>query len=164
MLALTPKLVLLTTSIFFPSQNVGTSPPDHYVSKWGNGGPEEGTVSARDAHALPELLRRVDWGPGTGPGINSLSSHNRPCGRCACMLSCEVCPTPCDRMDCSPPGSSVHGIFQAGTLEWVTVPFSRGSSRLRGLNHASPALAGGFFTSEPPGKPRYTSSFFQVET
>ena len=34
----------------------------------------------------------------------------------------------CDPMDCSPPGSSVHGIFQASILEWIAIPFSRGSS------------------------------------
>ena len=36
----------------------------------------------------------------------------------------------CDPMDCSPPGSSVHGILQARTLEWVAISFFRGSSRL----------------------------------
>ena len=36
------------------------------------------------------------------------------------------CLTLCDPMDCSPPGSSVHGILQAGILEWVAIPFSRG--------------------------------------
>ena len=40
----------------------------------------------------------------------------------------QSCPTLCDCMDCSPPGSSVHGIFQAWILEWVAVSFSRGSS------------------------------------
>ena len=35
----------------------------------------------------------------------------------------QSCPTLCDPMDCSPPGSSVHGILQARTLEWVAVPF-----------------------------------------
>ena len=39
--------------------------------------------------------------------------------------------TLCDPMDCSPPGSSVHGIFQTRILEWVAMPFSRGSSQLR---------------------------------
>ena len=34
----------------------------------------------------------------------------------------------CNPMDCSPPGSSVHGILQARTLEWIAVPFSKGSS------------------------------------
>ena len=42
-----------------------------------------------------------------------------------CMLSC---PTLCDPLDCSPPGSSIHGIFQARILEWVAISFSRGSS------------------------------------
>ena len=37
----------------------------------------------------------------------------------------------CDTMDCSPPGSSVHGIFQARILEWVAISFSRGSSPSR---------------------------------
>ena len=41
------------------------------------------------------------------------------------LLSCEVVSNP---LDCSPPGSSVHGISQARTLEWVATPFSRGSS------------------------------------
>ena len=40
----------------------------------------------------------------------------------------QSCPTLCDPMDCSLPGSSVHGIFQARILEWVAISFSRGSS------------------------------------
>ena len=36
----------------------------------------------------------------------------------------QSCPTPSDPMDCSPPGSSIHGIFQARVLEWVTIAFS----------------------------------------
>ena len=40
----------------------------------------------------------------------------------------QLCLTPCDLMDCSPPGSSVHGILQARILEWVAIPFSRGYS------------------------------------
>ena len=43
----------------------------------------------------------------------------------------ESCPILCDPMDCNLPGSSVHGIFQARTLEWVAISFSRGSSRPR---------------------------------
>ena len=38
----------------------------------------------------------------------------------------QLCPTPCDPMDCSPPGSSVHGILKARILEWVAIPFFRG--------------------------------------
>ena len=45
---------------------------------------------------------------------------------CAKLL--QLCLTLCDPMDCSLPGSSVHGILQARILEWITVPSSRGSS------------------------------------
>ena len=41
----------------------------------------------------------------------------------------QSCPTLCNPMDCSLPGSSVHGIFQSRVLEWVAVFFSRGSSQ-----------------------------------
>ena len=41
------------------------------------------------------------------------------------------CPTLCDPMDCSLPGSSIHGIFQARVLEWIAISFSRRSSRSR---------------------------------
>ena len=43
----------------------------------------------------------------------------------------QQCLTLCDPMDCSPPGSSVHGIFQARILEWVAISFSRGFSQPR---------------------------------
>ena len=45
-----------------------------------------------------------------------------------CAKSLQLCLTLCDPVDCSPPSSSVHGILQARTLEWVAMPFSRGSS------------------------------------
>ena len=45
-----------------------------------------------------------------------------------CVLVAQLCPTLCDHMDYSPPGSSVHGIFQARILEWVAISFSTGSS------------------------------------
>ena len=51
-------------------------------------------------------------------------------------------------MDCSLPGSSVHGILQTGILEWVAISFSRGSSRHRDRTQVSC----GFFTTAPPGK------------
>jgi len=46
-------------------------------------------------------------------------------------MSIQSCPTLCDPTDCSPPGSSVHGILQARILEWVAISFSRASSRPR---------------------------------
>ena len=64
----------------------------------------------------------------------------------------QLCPTLCDPVDCSPPGSSIHGIFQARVLGWVAISFSRGSSWPRARTCVS-CLAGGFFTTEPPGNP-----------
>ena len=58
-------------------------------------------------------------------------------------------------MDWSLPGSSVHGILQARILEWVVVPFSRGSSN-PGIEPRSPALQVDSSPSEPPGKPKNT--------
>ena len=53
---------------------------------------------------------------------------------CACVLVARSCLTPCDSMDCCPPGFSVPGILQARILEWVAIPFCRGSSWPRGSN------------------------------
>ena len=61
------------------------------------------------------------------------------------VKSLQLCPTLCDPMDCSLPDSSVHGILQAGILEWFAMPVSRGSSRLRGWTQVS-HIAVGFFT------------------
>ena len=61
----------------------------------------------------------------------------------------QYCPTLCDPMDCSPPGSSVHGIFQTRILEWIACP-SPGDLPDPGIEPASlmsPSLAGGFFTT-----------------
>ena len=49
----------------------------------------------------------------------------------------QSCPTLCNLMDCSLPGSSVHGIFQTRVLEWVAISFSRGSSQPRDRTQAS---------------------------
>ena len=57
-------------------------------------------------------------------------------------------------MDCSLPGSSIHGILQARILEWYAPPFSRGSSQPRDQTHVL-WITGRFFTSEPPGKSSY---------
>ena len=56
-------------------------------------------------------------------------------------------------MDYSLPHSSVHAIVQARILEWVAISFSRGSSHPRTRTQVS-RIAGSFFTSEPPGKPK----------
>ena len=57
----------------------------------------------------------------------------------------QLSPTPFYPMVCSPPGFSVHGILQARILEWVAMPFSRGSSQSRDQTCVS-CIAGRFFT------------------
>ena len=68
-------------------------------------------------------------------------------------------------MDCCPPGSSIHGILQARTLEWVATSSSRGSSQPRDQTQVS--RTGKriiyLFTTEPAGKP-YLSWFVLIDT
>ena len=54
------------------------------------------------------------------------------------VLAIQFCLILCYPRDCSPPGSSVHGILQARILEWVDIPFSRGSSLTQGSNPSLP--------------------------
>ena len=61
------------------------------------------------------------------------------------VLVVQSCMTLCNPMDCSPPGSSVHGILQARILEWAAIPFCRGLSQPRDLTQVF-CIAGGFFT------------------
>ena len=73
---------------------------------------------------------------------------------CTMCMHAQSRPTLCDPMDYTPPGSSVHGIFQARILEWIAISFSRRSSQLRDQT-CVPCVScfGGFFTTEPSGKP-----------
>ena len=66
---------------------------------------------------------------------------------CVCSQLLQSCLTLCEPMDCSPPGSSVHGILQARILEWIAMSSSRYLSHL-GIKLTSPALAGVFFNTE----------------
>ena len=65
----------------------------------------------------------------------------------ACIYA-QLCLTFCNNMDCSPPGSSVHGIFQERKLEWLLFPTlgDLPNPEIKLASLASPALAGGFFT------------------
>ena len=65
------------------------------------------------------------------------------------VLATQLCPTPCEPMDCSSPDSSVHGILQANILEWVAIPFS-GDLPDPGIKSGSLGLAGRL--SSEPGK------------
>ena len=60
----------------------------------------------------------------------------------------------CNPLDCIPPGSSVHGTLQARIPEWGAIPCSKESSQLRDQTQVScvSCPAGGFFTTEPPGR------------
>ena len=74
------------------------------------------------------------------------------------VLVAQSCPTLCDLIDCSRPGSSVHGILRPRILEWVAshkvdLPNS-------GIEPGSPALQTDSFPSEPPGKPHFSSQGF----
>ena len=61
----------------------------------------------------------------------------------------------CDPMDCRPPGSSVHGIFQARVLEWVAIPIPEDlpDQGIRPTSLASLALVGSVSSTAPSGKP-----------
>ena len=72
------------------------------------------------------------------------------------VLAAQLCLTLCDPVNCSLPGSSVHGILQVRVVEWVTIPFSTGSSQ--GLLNCRDwiqvsQIAGGFFTIWATRKP-----------
>ena len=79
---------------------------------------------------------------------------------CCCCLVTQSCLTFWDPMDCSLPGSSVHGFSQASVLEWAAIHFSRVSSRLKDWTSVS-CTAGGFFTTELPGKPTFCHTCLQ---
>ena len=72
----------------------------------------------------------------------------------------KLCLTLCDPMDWSLPDSSVHGISQARILEWVDIP-PPGDLPNPGIEPKSPALAGRFFTTEPPGKPSKKADIYK---
>ena len=68
------------------------------------------------------------------------------------VLVAQLCLTLRDPMDCSPPGSSAHGIFQARILEWVEFP-SPGDLPDPGIKHRSSTLQADCLPTELPGSP-----------
>ena len=79
------------------------------------------------------------------------------------LFSHQAVSDPCNPIDCSLPGSSLHGISQTRILERLSF-HPPGDLPDPGIELACPALAGGFFTAEPPGKPlkSLTSSFYRL--
>ena len=101
------------------------------------------------------LARIIPWMEKPG-GLQSIGSQRvRHDSACICSQvkssqSHSVVSNSYDPMDCSPQGSSVHGILQARILEWVDISFSQGSSP--GIKPGSPTLQADSLPSELPGK------------
>jgi len=91
--------------------------------------------------------------PGDGLTHSPLSTRPQR-HKCTCAKSIQSCPTLCDPIDWSPPGSSVHRILQARIVEWVAHFLLQGIFLTQGLNPrlTSPALAGRFFTTSAAWK------------
>ena len=77
----------------------------------------------------------------------------------------QSCPTVCDHIDCSLPGSSMHGVFQASVLEWAATSFSRGSSQPRGRTRVSRIVGRRFTiwaTTEAPSLWKILNKYFRL--
>ena len=96
--------------------------------KWRNGSPEP-----NQSTLLGNLYSTVS----TQPGYNFIiHTHTHTHTQKICSQLLQSCSTLCDPMDCSLPGSFVHGIFLARILEWIAMPFSRGFFPTQGLNQS----------------------------
>ena len=111
----------------------------------------QASLSITICRSLLKQVHRVD---DAIPPSHPLSSPSPPAPNPSQHQSLVVqsCPTLRDPMDCSPPGSSVHGISQARILEWVAISSSRGSSQRRDQTHVSCILCLGRWVlyPEPP--------------
>ena len=119
-----------------------------------SGGERFDGVSERLSHLLKVLIRLVSGRFKTELRSIYLKNCVLPTTSCLGHLhsqSLQSCLTLCDSKDCSPPGSSVHGILQGRKLEWVAM-LSKDRTH---ESLASSALAGRFFTAEPPRKPKH---------
>ena len=97
-------------------------------------GPKE--TSQRKKHLYLEMLyQKTEEAEVMGEGLGeSVESKRYMCVHAKLLQSC---PTLCDAMDYSPPGSSVHGFLQARILEWIALPSSRRSSQPKDRTHIS---------------------------
>ena len=91
-----------------------------------------------EGRAWAVVFTGVSTGKARQGGLNSwgLASLNHASRRSGNEVT-QSCPTPCDPTNCSPPGSSIHGIFPARILEWVAISISRGSSQPRDRTRVS---------------------------
>ena len=100
--------------------------------------------------------------------LNSLTSLLPPCLSCTVLqlLNCLKSLTLCEPLDCSPPGSSIHGISHARILEWVAISSSRGIFLTQGSNsHILCVLhwQAGSLPLAPPGKPDLAGLFLKLD-
>ena len=95
---------------------------------------------------IPRWMTPTYLGRHRAPSWASCTIQKVPASYLFYTLVAQLCSALCNPMDCSPPGSSVHGNLQARILEWVANPFSRGSSRPSDWTCVS-CIAGRFFTT-----------------
>ena len=121
-----------------------------------------GTSRCRVNAWVRVLAQPLESGSGPGKeGAPTAGGHSQPgraswpghSGTSFTAVCAQSCPTLCDPTDCSPPGSSVHGVSQARILEWVAMPSSRESSQPRDRTCVS-CMTGGSSTTASLGKPR----------
>ena len=123
-----------------PGPNQGGKDPRYWPGKWRQ---RHNLTAADKLHqALMTASLKGVWGLWMSDLISQSSIS------CMHAKLLQLCPTLCNPMDYSPPGSSVHRILQARILEWVAMPSSRGSSWPKDQIHASciSSIAVRFFT------------------
>ena len=103
-------------------------------------------LTLQKTFAIRETLNNVS------PDFHNLQRDLDQVGQEGCVLVNQSRLTLCHPMDCSTWGSSVHGMLQARILEWVAIPFSKGSFPTRDWTWV--AFQENSLLSEPPGKPR----------
>ena len=122
--------------------------------------------SAPNPGMEPTFLCLLHWQVGSLPLTTPGKPHMCVCMYiyryvCMCAKSLQLCLTLCGLMNCSPPGSSVHGILQAGILEWVGMSSPGGSSWPRDRTWVS-CIAGRFFTIWATREAPYTYVYIQL--
>ena len=85
------------------------------------------------------LAWRIPWSEEPGE-LQSMGSQRVRHAAAAAAKSLQSCPTLCDLMDCSLPGSSVHGVFQARVLEWGAIAFWAANTHTRSVCPLTPVL------------------------
>ena len=103
--------------------------PARLLCSWNSPGKNTG-VGCRS------LLQRIFLTQGSNPLLLHWQAGSLLLSQQLCLFS-QSCQTLCNPMDCTPPGSSVHGILQARILDWVAMPSSKGSSHPRDLTQFS---------------------------